>query len=126
MSTKARPETRHWYLPGGVIAFPCIAEDCPEIATSVVRGIKGMEWPLCPGHWQVIRRQTRGLIEVLRLLERPACFRPDCDDEAVAVMEDLDGRPLPVCQTHWDDLSWVTPPSSTASARDRAADRWLR
>ena len=126
MASDSRPDTRHWQLPGGVIAYPCVAKDCLEIATIVVRGVKGIEWPLCPDDWRAIYRQTRGLIENVRTLERPDCFRPDCHDEAVAVMEHLDGSPLPVCQAHWDDLSWVTPtdPGGRATGDRRGGMRW--
>jgi hypothetical protein len=125
MSTNSGPDTRHWKLQGGVIAYPCASPDCMEIASIVVRGVKGVETPLCPDDWRTIQRQGRGLVENVRLLERPSCFRPDCQDEAVAVMDDLDGSPLPVCQTHWDDLSWIDPfdPDGPPAERIRVVER---
>lgn len=99
----------HWQLPGGAVAYECVAEHCQEIATIVLRGPKGYEWSLCTDDWQLLNRRALGLMEIVRMLERPTCFRRDCHDEAVVVMEDLDQTPLPVCQQHWDDLSWVTP-----------------
>lgn len=103
----------HWLLPDDTVAYGCIAKDCQEIAANVVRGPKDKEWPVCPDHWRSLQRSTRGLIETIRTLDRPACFRPDCGDEAVTIIEHLDGTPLPVCTRYWDDLSWVTPDSPT-------------
>ena len=108
MMTTRTPIGLHWQLPGGAVAYECVGEHCQEIATIVIRGPKGYEWTLCPDDWQLLNRRTLGLVESVRVLDRPGCFRPDCADEAVAVMEDLQRTPLPVCPQHWDDLSWVT------------------
>lgn len=123
--TMKPPIGLHWQLPGGAIAYECVGERCQELATIVVRGPKGYEWSLCPDDWQQLNRRALGLMDVVRVLDRPACFRPDCQDEAVAVMEDLDRAPLPVCQQHWDDLSWVTPqdPDSGETLRRMGSGR---
>ena len=126
MATNPRPDTRHWQLPDGAIAYQCAAERCQQIAMVVVHRIDGDETPLCPDDWRPVLGHADGNVESVRALERPRCFRDDCLQGAVTVMEDLSRIPLPVCERHWDDLSWVTPddPDSQALLDASGEPRW--
>lgn len=113
MFARFEGNTRLYEIGPGDVVHPCIYEECTGIADIVVRGPKRSELPICQQHWEYLNRRTRGgLIEIVRTLDRPACFRPDCRDEGVAVMENPDGPARPVCQEHLDDLSWIDLPEA--------------
>jgi hypothetical protein len=107
------------------MAYECAADMCTDIATIVVRGPKGCEWALCAADWRTLQRQTLGLMEVVRALDRPTCARTGCQDEAAAVIDEPDGQPFPLCQRHWATLSWLTP-SPVDATSDREASRRQR
>lgn len=110
--------TQPYEIGQGDVVHPCIYEECTGIADIVVRGPKRSELPICHQHWEYLNQRTRGgLIEIVRTLDRPACFRPDCPDEGVTVMENPDGPARPVCQRHLDDLSWIDVPEAVLVRR---------
>jgi hypothetical protein len=119
---RTRTVSPFWQLPGGAMAYECAADLCTDIATIVVRGPKGCEWALCPEHWRHLQRQTLGLMEIIRTLDRPTCSRRHCQDEAAAVIDEPDAAPVPVCQRHWTTVTWVTP--SPADARPDLKASW--
>ncbi|MFZ5848903.1 MAG: hypothetical protein ACOYX5_16140 [Actinomycetota bacterium] len=118
MFTKFGDKSQPYEIGQGDVAHPCLYEECSGIADIVVRGPKRSELPICQQHWEYLNRRTRGgLIEIVRTLDRPACFRPDCHDEAIAVMEGPEGPARPVCQQHLDDLSWIDVPEAALVRR---------
>jgi hypothetical protein len=105
------------------MAYECATDMCTDIATIVVHGPKGCEWALCSEDWRTLQRQTLGLMEIVRALDRPTCARTGCQDEAAAVIDEPDGRPFPVCQRHWTTLSWLTPSPVDATSDLEASRR---
>jgi hypothetical protein len=109
---------RPYEVGHGDVVHACMYEECFGIADLIVRGPKRSELPICQQHWEYLNHRTRGgLIEIVRTLDRPACFRPDCHDEGVAVMENPDGSARSVCQEHLDDLSWIDLPEAVLVRR---------
>jgi len=117
MFTSSGRNDRGFDIGVGDVAHACAWEGCLGVADLLVRGPKRSELAICQQHWDYLNQRTRGLIEIVRTLDRPMCFRPDCNDESVALMENIAGPARPVCQQHLDDLSWIDVPEAALMHR---------
>lgn len=99
-------------------AFLCSVGRCDEIATIVVDHHNRAESPLCGEHWQTARHLTGDRLSTITILPRPRCFVAGCGESAIEIVVHLDGTLLPCCERHLEDLSWVTPKTSTCDVGD--------